>query len=196
MIAADDVWAVGEDGGKLADAALERLDLEPGRQPVERRSPQCPAVDSDDVWAVGSTGGNTLTEHWNGTAWSVVPSPRCRSVARLYGVHAVGTDDVWAVGYSSTDGTLAIRWDGSAWAAVPSPDRAEPNFLRGVTALGSDDVVLVGEGDFATLVQRWDGTGSRSSRARTRGSARTSCTACTSARPTTSGQSAPSTTRR
>src|SRR5262249_58628362 len=41
------------------------------------------AISADDVWAVGdfqTTSGagtvfQTLTEHWNGTAWSIVASP-------------------------------------------------------------------------------------------------------------------------
>src|SRR5689334_21377621 len=28
---------------------------------------------ANDVWAVGSYGSQTLVEHWNGSAWAVVP---------------------------------------------------------------------------------------------------------------------------
>src|SRR5207253_936224 len=31
-------------------------------------------VSATDVWAVGGYNGQTLIAHWNGTAWSVVPS--------------------------------------------------------------------------------------------------------------------------
>src|SRR5579863_7528626 len=32
-------------------------------------------ISLNDVWAVGTTSSGTLTEHWNGTQWSVVPRP-------------------------------------------------------------------------------------------------------------------------
>ena len=33
------------------------------------------ALGPNNVWAVGTTITGTLVEHWNGAAWSVVPSP-------------------------------------------------------------------------------------------------------------------------
>ena len=156
VIAPNDVWAVGEDGGKSLTLHWNGSTWSRVASPSNTLT-AVSAVDHDDVWAVGTTAGNTLTEHWDGTAWSVVPSPKVGPFARLFGVQAIGTDDVWAVGYSSSGGTLALRWDGSDWSTVESPNRADPNFLRDVTAVATDDVVLVGEADFATLVERWDG---------------------------------------
>ena len=157
VVAPDDVWAVGEyDGNSLTlhwDGSTWTRVASPSNTLYA-----VSAVDHDDVWAVGTTAGNTLTEHWDGTSWSVVPSPPGDDLARLYSVHALASNDVWAAGYSSAAGTLAIHWDGSAWEVVPSPNRAGPNFLRSLTSVASDDVVLVGEADFATLVERWDGT--------------------------------------
>src|SRR6187401_1378559 len=57
-----------------------------------------------DLWAVGawyrpdlSTPG-TLTEHWNGSRWKLVPSPNVTDgYNELYGVDGIGRDDVWAV---------------------------------------------------------------------------------------------------
>src|SRR5215212_9164186 len=62
---------------------------------------------SNDVWAVGSAyeangREGTLTEHWDGSAWTVIPSPNqgtITSTNRLYSVTAVAANDVWAVGY-------------------------------------------------------------------------------------------------
>src|SRR5438105_3286110 len=46
------------------------------------------ATSSTDAWAVGSytvgTAANTLAEHWNGTSWSVVPSPNVGSGSAFY----------------------------------------------------------------------------------------------------------------
>ncbi len=68
-----------------ADRALERHRVERRAQPQPRvRSSNflngVAAVSANDMWAVGdyeSSGSllQTLTEHWNGTVWSVVPSP-------------------------------------------------------------------------------------------------------------------------
>src|SRR5438876_902472 len=66
------------------------------------------AISTSDAWAVGEDYLNsgdilTLTEHWNGTSWSVIPSPNPGVYPSngLYGVAAVSTSDVWAVGYAA-----------------------------------------------------------------------------------------------
>jgi hypothetical protein len=41
----------------------------------------------------------TLIEHWNGTQWSVVPSPNLMGNNLLRGVAIVSANDVWAVGF-------------------------------------------------------------------------------------------------
>lgn len=83
------------------------------------------AISASDAWAVGSygpPGANgvpvNLTEHWNGTKWSVVsaPSPALGSI--LSGVSASSATSVWAVGvrYSPAQGaeravyTQALRY--------------------------------------------------------------------------------------
>src|SRR5258706_11223919 len=76
-------------------------------------------VSSNDVWAVGQDypgGGQqqTITEHWNGSQWSVVPSPNPSSNF-LVAVAAVSTNDVWAVG-RGPNGTLTEHWDGKQWS--------------------------------------------------------------------------------
>jgi hypothetical protein len=32
-------------------------------------------VGKDNIWAVGGVNGATLIQHWDGTSWTVVPSP-------------------------------------------------------------------------------------------------------------------------
>ncbi len=58
------------------------------------------AISSSDVWAVGnfavsnSSSGRTLTEHWDGQQWSVVPSPNVGSnYNTLSSVAAISTTD-------------------------------------------------------------------------------------------------------
>lgn len=111
-----------------------------------------------DVWAVGDQGvagtttGSTLIEHWNGTAWSIVPSPSPGSGADLTGVTTSNAaNDVWAVGeYTPAGGavaqTLTLNWNGTSWVTVPSADAATgASVLAGVaTTPGAAIVQAVG----------------------------------------------------
>src|SRR2546423_13698011 len=62
------------------------------------------ALSPSDIWAVGvqtnSSGyDRTLAEHWNGSTWSIVPTPNPGSSHNdLNAVSAVSTNNVWAVG--------------------------------------------------------------------------------------------------
>ncbi len=109
-----------------------------------------------DVWAVGdfvnSSGvAQTLAEHWNGSAWSVVPTPNQGAGDNILGsVVTVGSTDVWAVGYSRADNnsprqSLTEHWNGSSWTNVSNPQVANAsNSLFGVGADASNDVWAVG----------------------------------------------------
>src|SRR5215469_1777094 len=90
------------------------------------------ASSSADVWAVGwyfdpnNHKTLTLAEHWNGSGWSLVPTPNVDLQNELLGVYAAATDDVWAVGYhddvGGTDGDVLVEhWNGSTWAVLPPP---------------------------------------------------------------------------
>ena len=63
------------------------------------------AISSNDVWTAGyylTSAGmtRTLTEHWDGTAWTIVSSPNLGSGNNyLQGVVAFSANDVWAAGY-------------------------------------------------------------------------------------------------
>lgn len=131
------------------------------------------AVAPNDVWAVGRyepQGGGSLTLilHWDGTSWSIVPSPNPATYNGLYAVAAVSANDVWAVGYyySGPQRTLIEHWDGTSWSIVPSPNvGASNNLLGAVTAVpNSQTAWAVGfyyrttDGLPSTLIQRWDGT--------------------------------------
>lgn len=96
--------------------------------------------------------GATLIEHWDGTRWSIIPSPNPppsaghATSAGLTSVGASSTSDVWAVGSWNVGcpsggcsggvvHTLTERWDGTSWAIVPSPDT--PGIVRTVDYLVS-----------------------------------------------------------
>lgn len=102
------------------------------------------AAGPDDVWAVGqqvsgSTPLATLTAHWNGSAWSVVPSPTPGIFPVLRGVSARATNDVLAVGYSPAqaggqDQAVALHWDGHVWSIMPTPTVTDFSELNAVSA--------------------------------------------------------------
>ena len=125
------------------------------------------------AWAVGyyvsgKFQQRTLIEHFDGTVWSVVPSPSPGGQQNiLYGVAAVTDSDVWAVGArQDSDGpwhTLTEHWNGSVWSVVPSADPgAGGNQLYAVKALGTNNVYAVGQQAGAAfpnqaLIEHWDG---------------------------------------
>ena len=172
VVAANDVWAVGQAAnGSTYSTMIQHWN---GTSWNIVTSPNVPGfsnilqaisvVSVNDIWAVGySTDTNfnnfTLTLHWNGSAWSIVPSPIVNDDL-LFGVDAVASNDVWAVGRSQQEAvTLTIHWDGSNWSVVPSPnDGFEDNILFGVAAIASNDVWAVGSACCEdTLALHWDG---------------------------------------
>src|SRR5262245_10662047 len=129
---------------------------------------------NNDVWAMGhydlfGTGTfRTLTIHWDGSAWLLVPSPNPGTDHDyIYGGTGSG-NDVWAVGmYNNTGGqpgrTLTLHWNGSAWSQATTPNPgASTNLLNAMTGSGND-VWAGGEyADGQFLIQRtltihWDG---------------------------------------
>ena len=129
------------------------------------------AASTHDVWAVGSTHdgtlpSRTLIQHWDGAAWSLVPSPSPDTqLNELLAVAAVAADDAWAVGFrggtrSETPlESLILRWDGTSWAQVASPNvPAGANQLSGIAAIAPDDVWAVGSAGGAPLALHWDGS--------------------------------------
>ena len=124
----------------------------------------------NDVWAVGdvadAAGQRTLAEHWNGTQWSVVPTPTPpfgMNGYHLRAVAAVSTTDVWAVGGDFNYHTTAIieHWNGQSWSLVPSPTFVASNAtggayeLRALAVVSTTDVWAVAENN---VIEHWNGT--------------------------------------
>jgi hypothetical protein len=128
-------------------------------------------VSADDLWAVGNTRNgdysvaSPLALHWDGSVWSVVPTPTAND-GTLEGVVALASNDVWAVGSMFSTALLwhvpfALHWDGRSWSsvAVPSPT-PQGGRLFGVAALSPTRVYAVGQAPgVPSLVLRWNGTG-------------------------------------
>src|SRR5437773_1708168 len=111
----------------------------------------------------------TLIEHWDGSSWTVVPSPSPGTTGNgLASVNAVSPSNIWAVGAfsaSAVDQTLILHWDGTSWAQVPSPSPGSSfSELAAVRAVSASDAWAVGDyssaagGGNKTLILHWNGT--------------------------------------
>ena len=158
---AQDVWAVG---GYIASSGPKTLiEHWNGTKWVQVPSPNpagpvgeidlfgVAATSASNAWAVGtySTGttDKTLIEHWNGHAWTLVPSPNPAPRNSLLAVAATSAGNVWAVGTrttSATEQTLIVRWNGTAWKPVPSPSPGQVNELTSVATTSATDVWAAG----------------------------------------------------
>jgi hypothetical protein len=162
-ISSTDVWAVGiySQGGATHtltehwDGTQWTLVTSPNNGVRINGLASVQAIASNDVWAVGNTSLNdpnydyTLIEHWDGTQWSIVPSPNVGISNRLYGVTAVSASDVWAVGNFNRLGqipnTLILHWDGSSWTVVSSPSPGTvTNELDGAVSFSTGEVWTAG----------------------------------------------------
>ena len=154
---------------------------------------RCPSVSS--CWAVGNAGPASqmsgflpvfpgavgdqgLIEHWDGSAWSIVPSvvEPAPGGGYLSGLECVGTTDCWASG-ATTDpvsgtasGLLMEHWDGSSWTDASSsvPGSTSPGLLAGISCLSAARCWAVGStGSFnnggsgarpQSVVEYWNGS--------------------------------------
>jgi hypothetical protein len=181
---ANDVWAVGYAGLNFVPFSqhYDGSGWKPVRTPSVGNGPNTlnavVALAPNDVWAVGSSAASqkpppgkydvptkTLIEHYDGTGWSVVPSPNVGPDSqyqsnRLFGVTAVSPNDIWAFGsYFAASGseyqsTLLLHWDGVGWSLVPSPSPKPGDFkddvLFGGVSPAPGNVWIVGSEDPAT----------------------------------------------
>jgi alpha-tubulin suppressor-like RCC1 family protein len=178
---ATDAWAVGTNGLVGKKPLAEHWN---GKSwsvvsvPVPAGSAQASLsgvrdLSRSDAWAVGTTedvnglNQRTLIEHWNGTAWSVVPSPNPETGTgasdELTSISGTGPNDLWAAGFFS-DGSNFIamlfeHWNGTAWSFVPPPTEVGFQFADAITAIAPNDVWAVGDtGGQATVSAHWNGT--------------------------------------
>jgi hypothetical protein len=175
-----DAWVVGDYSEIFTFAEhwdgtswTERLPQDPGGSEPEDILWGVGEVSPTDVWAVGSAisdedeHGSTLIEHWDGSDWSIVPSPDPVGLERPYlaCVSVVSTDDVWAVGgsrYTEQSIPLVEHWNGKRWSIIKSPNPGGVASLYSVTALSAHNVWAVGSrgnDNQQTLIEHWDGGG-------------------------------------
>ncbi len=183
---ATDVWAVG---GKIRPVSPYRaktfaMHWNGGSWSVvatpnpshsaKNRLDDVAAIGPHDAWAVGYrfAGGHyrTLVEHWDGSSWTVVPSPNVGTRdTELRGIHAVSPTNIWAVGHfsssSSTWRNLIEHWNGTKWSVVrsPSPTPGDTS-LDAIDGISPTDIWAVGfgfsSGDLSeeTITLHYNGT--------------------------------------
>ena len=106
----------------------------------------------------------TLAEQWNGTRWTIQPTPnRTGGPNFLIGVACTASSACTAAGYSiNSSGTfqaLAERWNGTRWTIQPTPNPtgAAPSVLAGVSCTAPSACTATGTSANRPLAERWDG---------------------------------------
>jgi hypothetical protein len=189
-LASDDIYAAGYQPAKngAVQTLIEHWD---GSRWVVVPSPNANTTGNalfsisgtspNDIWAVGDQVApgieiRTLALHFDGSMWSVVPTPNVVGGSSsdqnvLTSVVAVAPDDVTVVGFTLanlTELTMAQHWDGTNWKVIPTPNRSSAqgslNTLRGVTAVTATDLYAVGFfadsasfGQELTMILHFDG---------------------------------------
>ena len=181
-VSESDCWAVGYSFNNVNafrvlflhwDGNSWTIVASPGDPPGNLSSVTC--TSASNCWAVGYVGvgaqsvgtTQTVTMHWDGNSWTVVPSPNPESAGSnlLLGVNCASASDCWAVGYYSAATprmfrTLIERWNGSSWAVVSSPNSSstQSNLLFDVACTSPSDCWAVGNAGTETLIERWNGS--------------------------------------
>ena len=99
-----------------------------------------------------------------GGGWNVVPSPNTGHPHNyFYGVAAIASNDVWAVGgygnLTTQAQQLIQHWDGQNWTVAPTATLPTTyNELLAVSAVSANDVWAVGGSGGHALIERWNGT--------------------------------------
>jgi hypothetical protein len=109
----------------------------------------------------------TLTEKWNGSSWSIQPSPNVGHLgSELDAVSCTSSSFCAAVGERLLrDGyldSLAEIWNGKSWSSTHTTNESDDNFLLGVSCTGPFNCVAAGRGptpaNSVTLIESWNGT--------------------------------------
>jgi hypothetical protein len=112
-----------------------------------------------------------LAEAWNGTTWSIQPTPAIPGAAATYldGISCASARTCTAVGRSASaklvNAVIAESWNGTKWSlqATPKIPGASGGFLAGISCPTATACTAVGQssnhqGNVAALTEAWNGT--------------------------------------
>ena len=125
----------------------------------------------------GAIGDQGLIEHWDGSAWAIVPSVSkpAPNGGYLSGLECVGATDCWASGAMTDDtgnasGVLVEHWDGATWTDTSAsvPGSTAPGMLAGISCVSAASCWAVGStgslnngssgAPLQSLVEYWNGS--------------------------------------
>jgi hypothetical protein len=170
-VSSSDVWAVGAigvgaEGSKTLtehwDGTQWQTVASPNQGTMGSALFGIAAIASNDVWAAGyyvtGLGCGFVTQpliaRWDGTHWSIVPSPHIAGVGGvLNAISAPSVSDIWAVGNAGNAG-LIEHYAGATWSIVSAPSGMN---LLGVTGLAAGDAWAVGWTRTGPATAHWDG---------------------------------------
>lgn len=199
-----EVWAVGVFGSNISQWTIQETlalrwdgsDWNHVPTPNPTACPQCThasftsvaVAGPNDIWAAGNAvvqipptfivGARIMVQHWDGSSWSVVPTPEPGGGAgsSLADIEVLAPDEIWFVG---SDGpypiapspALTLRWNGSHFERFdvpivnPEVGRDAGNPLNAVDAIAPDDMWAVGATDVTadgahdySQIHHWDGS--------------------------------------
>jgi len=112
------------------------------------------------AWAVGYYYDNatasyrTMTQRYNGTGWSIVPSLNgsATGYSQLNKVDATALNNVWAIGSNTQAGPLVHRYNGTGWVSMSRPAGIAP---RGLDVVSSTEVWIAGYSGSNATVTQW-----------------------------------------
>jgi hypothetical protein len=127
-------------------------------------------VSPSETWAVGNVGAaqranQTLIERYNGSAWSVVPSPNQGTGNNALNGVSMIPGAGWAVGYAQVGSKydpLALGWDGTQWSMASAGTFPSDALFTGVDTLADGSAWAVGfqrtaAGTRQTLIEQESG---------------------------------------
>jgi hypothetical protein len=160
IVSSTDIWAVGSSTTCHFDG--KTWAVIPSPQPRGQYSEiayiltDVAGVGPDDVWVSGYRvieqgeylSYQSITEHWNGTAWTLTTDVDGQS---LHGIEALAANDVWAVGTDGIRG-IVLHFDGIGWNLVPSPTPGNSGSLADIEAESADHLWAAGTALGKTLI--------------------------------------------
>lgn len=180
-LAANNVWAVGwADTSTSGQTLIEHYNgtswsvvASPNMSGATWNALYRLAADAaNDIWAVGtfttSTGTEPLTEHYNGSSWSIVSAVGKPNFAELDDVSVVSGQAFAAGDYTDSSGvyhTLVEHYASGSWSLMTTPDSGTTGSTLGsAAAISPTNVWAAGatvdlNGNFTGgLIEHWDGS--------------------------------------
>ncbi len=120
-----------------ADWALQQTVSPPGSTQVVLNAVACTSATACSAVGDYNTANRTsaFAEGWNGTAWTIEPSPN-REGSGLSGVSCTSATACTAVGSGGQGGgALAERWNGKSWHIQPTPPESGPGLPRQLSSV-------------------------------------------------------------